>query len=63
MDVKITWDNDAIEREVRKNLEARVANVRCPVHGTRVTFDQHKQPVLTELCCDELATAIKRALS
>jgi hypothetical protein len=63
MKVNFKWDNEAIEREVQKNLEARVAKVRCPVHGTRVTFDPHGQPAQTELCCDELTTAIRRALA
>jgi hypothetical protein len=66
MDVKITWDEKAIEavkQEAIRNVEKRLSNVHCPVHGTRVTLDQHKQPVQTELCCDELAQAIKRALA
>jgi hypothetical protein len=62
MEIKFDWDSDAIEREVRKKLEARVANVRCPVHGTGATFDSSKGTLVSP-CCDELTKAVKRALA
>jgi nitrite reductase/ring-hydroxylating ferredoxin subunit len=64
MDVKFTWNDQAVEaikRDAIAKMEKRLATVRCPVHGTGATFDPTKGE-LDRPCCDELTKAVARAL-
>lgn len=65
MDVRITADVERrLEREAARNLQMRLAHVRCPDHGTRVDVTGVARPgqVLPEPCCEKMRAAIQAAL-